>query len=260
MIRNILFVAAIATVLACLSSANAEMVQTSDLAYEPGYYPCSSTDLINLDQATLLSSERDRIDMFNWQYGMAVPPTMNNGSVVDGTPVWHTAGYDEPETLYLPATYTFMLNTSIAAAGYDITSVTSFTGFNDDSGLDATLAQQKFELLMSKVGDESWFSLGTYTHAPLNEVVRTPVSEFLSLADTTGGALTYGGNTATNIDAVRVIFMDPEPAAVSYQNGTTFQELDVVGTASAAVPEPGTFVLLASSILGLLAYAWRKQS
>ena len=256
--RNMLFVAAAVVVLGCLSTANAEMVQDNDLAYEAAYYPCSSTDLINLGQATLLSSERSSIDLLNWPSDLAVPEVMNNGSVSDDTPVWHTATYDEDTRVHLPVTYTFMLNTSENTAGYDITSVSTFTGFNQDNYY-ATLAQQKFELQMSKVGDDTWFTLGTYAHAPMGEVVKVPVSEFITLTDSTGGALAYGENTATNIDGVRFVFMDPEPAYVSYKDGTMFQELDVVGTAS-VVPEPSTIALLLSSVFGLIAYGWRKRN
>jgi hypothetical protein len=41
--------------------------------------------------------------------------------------------------------------------------------------------------------------------------------------------------------------------------GNVYHEFDVFGTPTSNVPEPGTIVLLATGLIGLLCYAWRRR-
>ena len=44
----------------------------------------------------------------------------------------------------------------------------------------------------------------------------------------------------------------------TYALADVWREIDVAGSAT-TTPEPGTFVLIGTGLLGLLAYAWRKR-
>ena len=253
--RNILFIAAAVIAMACLSSASAEIIQTSDAAYGQGCYPCSSTDLINDGSPALLSESRDTDCWF--ASGVYTVPWANDGIIpTEGTDgEWYNIDFSDAHNL--PVTLTFMLDTSTNTNGYDITEVDSFSGWTSTWN---KIAHQSFALEMSKVGDDTWSSLGVYTWAPFSETVQVATSLYVLLTDNSGGVLDTGTFTATNIDGIRLTYLDPgntnEPI-----DGTILQEIDVYGTPSTtAVPEPSTFVLLVSSVLGLLAYGWRKRN
>ena len=63
---------------------------------------------------------------------------------------------------------------------------------------------------------------------------------------------------ATGVNQLQFTFHpDPQASYLAAGYPDMYREIDVNGIAS--VPEPGAIVLLATGLIGLLAYAWRKR-
>ena len=233
--RKALFVVAFAMTLACLPSANAEIVQMADASYAQGYYPCSDSDLINDGSPYLLSESRDTDCWFGT--GIYTVPWANDGNIPtdegNNEGEWYLDDNGINDAHLLPVAMTFMLDTTTNTYGYDITEVDSFSGWTTAW---TSIAHQKFGLEMSKVNDDSWFSLGVYTWTPFTwEDVRIATSLVVNLTNDIGGALDNGTYTASNIDGIRITYME-HGVNSAHLTGTVVQEIDVIGEASMTPP------------------------
>lgn len=189
------------------NAANASLPAVSG-AYEGDV---SATDLIDKSQSTYLSES-----VTSAQYGAA---NLNDGvgggdSTADDT-IFNTS--------QLPATATFHLDTSINALGYDITGVTTVAGWKKNG---ADLANQHYELLISLVGSDDFISLSTISYVPFtaDQGYNTGATK-VELTDDTG-------TIATGVDAVRFVFEYTGESWNSAFDGSVYQEVDVVGTAT----------------------------
>ena len=134
-------------------------------------------------------------------------------------------------------TTTFTLKTDVNTAGYDISEIHSFSAWAD------MRVHQKYEVLYSTVSDPTNFiSLGIYSDTTHNN------GSYMMKLTRDNGLI------ASGVKAIRFNFRDPTDGSDS----TVYQEIDLIGVAT-AVPEPMAFIMLASGMVGLLAYAWRKR-
>ncbi len=130
----------------------------------------------------------------------------------------------------MPDTVTFELNTTVNSSGYDISSVQAISGWGDHN-----LGAQRFQLWIAR-NHEEYVNFGTYTNAG---VVNGGNSSFLSTVSHSTGTL------AKNVTGVRFVIMNPDPSSgetvvgstqSGSNGGTVVHELQVFGTASAALP------------------------
>ncbi len=215
--------------------------------------PASALDLVNNGQSTFSSAIRSRGDFFNVDANTTLA---NDGLLRPAS----AAGEFYPITSlgvnpsYLPVAYTFVLNTTTNTNGYDITQIDSFAGWNENS---RSLANQNMTVEVSKVGSNSWLTLGTYTYAPFTDLSLMGATETrLRLTNQGGGILSNGTINLTGVDAIRITYLDNGSTGASI-DGMVVQEIDVVG--SATVPEPSTTILSLAGAAAMMAYAWRKR-
>lgn len=121
--------------------------------------------------------------------------------------------------------FTAELEISQSPLGYDINSVDTYAGHEDNR------KSQKYSLYYSVVGDSNFLLLGSFEH-----LFETPTlgSTRLRISDTSG-------LLARNVDAIRWNIETP------VSDATVYREFDVFGVAS--VPEPSSFLLLATGVL-----------
>ena len=186
-----------------------------------------ANDLINAGQASLLSASWDKTPFFE-------NDPINDG---DGHPTDSGLGTYLPATFgstHLPFTYTATLDTSINALGYGISEIRSFAGWNQNG---SKLANQKYELLVSVVGDPGFTSLGTFTYAPFDN------SDTAEAAATKMVLTSLDGVIATGVDAVRFVVMDPgfNNGALNV-DGSVYFEFDVIGSPVSGIAVTGTKV------------------
>lgn len=175
----------------------------------------SATDLVNTGQPTLINATTTTLPI---GFGF---PGVNNG--VAATDVAHSAFYRTVDT---PASITFNLNTAINTNGYAIQSINTLAGW---AGVNITQANQKYEVLVSSVGDPTFRSLGTFTNAPFSASGGTGTSTRINITDTTGVL-------ADNVDRVRFNLTYPGFVGNNSNPGTVYRELDVTGVTASAAP------------------------
>ncbi|MFD0896071.1 hypothetical protein KBB96_01160 [Luteolibacter ambystomatis] len=173
-------------------------------------------DLINAGRPSLLSTVWDKTPFFESN-------TVNNGT---GHPAGSGAGTYLPGTFgtgtKMPFTYTATLNLTNAPNGYRITGIRSFAGWNMNG---AALANQKYELLVSPVGNEGFYSLGTFEYSPFNNASTQEAGATRVVLSADDGVL------ATGVDAVRFRLLDHGFNNGGAPDGTVYQEFDVLGAA-----------------------------
>ncbi len=183
----------------------------------------STNDLINTNQTTLTSWTHDKTPFFE-------TTTLNDGR---GHPTNASQGSFMPATFgsgtKLPYTYTFVLNTNASADGYDITSVRTFAGWNQNG---AQLGNQKYELLVKTAGATNFSSLGIFAYTPFaTNNTQQASATMMTVAPTSGLVL------ATGVAEVRFIFMD-HGNNKSGIDGTVYLEADVFGQKTILQPPP----------------------
>ena len=182
----------------------------------PGYSTASAVDLVNSGQSSLLS-----MDVSVAPHG-AFPATSLNDGISNSSANNKNVYFNN-----LPSTVTFTLDTSVNTLGYDITGVNTFAGWNDNKG---QFANQKYDLLVSVVGSADFTSIHSLLYNPIADATAFGAS-WVSLSDDSG-------LMATGVDAVRFVLQSPGSA-------TVYQEIDVMGFATTAIPEPATLGLIA---------------
>ncbi len=207
-----------------LAAAETDNSAAAGYAAASAFLPqISAADLIDTNSATLAGWSRDKAPVFE-------STTLNDGR---SHPTNAAAGSYLPATFggsgKLPFTYTFLLNTNLSPAGYDIASVRTFAGWNQNG---AQLANQKYELLVRPAGTTAFVSLGIFTYAPF---ASTNTEE----AGATMVTLTPGAGLllATGADQVRFVFLD-HGFKRSGVDGTVYFEADVFGQPTLLDPPP----------------------
>ncbi len=177
----------------------------------------SSTDLLETNLASASSNG------FNGTNdATAVETKLTNGSSGIAAFSYTEAAIDTDGSGY---TVEFVLDTSVNTLGYDLTSISSFSGLSIDS---VTFAPD-FEIQISTVGSAGFTSLGSFS-STVTSAGRIVITDDQAVP------------LATGVDVIR--FINATGTRGSYR------ELDVEGTAT--VPEPASMALLGMGGLMML--------
>ncbi|MFC4992600.1 PEP-CTERM sorting domain-containing protein [Rubritalea tangerina] len=222
--------------LASSASLHAALVYNNNSSTSEGTFVASNTDLA---QTQLTSIARTSGSVFAGING-GNPNQLVNGSALTGGGLFHSSGTNDT---HFPATYTLEFDLSINTLGYDITTINTIAGWNENG---RTLANQQYELQYSVVGDAAFQSLGVQSFTPFSGADGNGASaSLLSITDDSG-------TIAQGVDAIRFIVQDHGQHTGTAQ-GTVFKEFDVIGAATvASVPEPSTTALIGIGGLSLI--------
>ncbi|MDA3925277.1 MAG: hypothetical protein PF904_11335 [Kiritimatiellae bacterium] len=148
----------------------------------------------------------------------------NSGAYVrnGSTGTAYETGGSNPAVLWARTNTVYTLDITEAKAGYDISEIRLFSGWNDSR------AGQSYRIEMLAVGDTNFVELGT-----VNWLVSA--GALLTRTYRTGGL-----PVATNVVAVRFTQIDDGDAGA----GTVFREFDVLGYPSTLPPPRGTVILI----------------
>jgi hypothetical protein len=138
--------------------------------------------------------------------------------------------------------------------GYDISRIETYAGGATDSTW-GSRDNQGYAVDLSFVD-------GTYKTL-ISKAVWTPAQPVMNdwtqvvHANSDNGILDNGsGVVATGVRAIVFRDFDPNNAYVA---NVRYHEINVFGTATVAIPEPGSLAILVCGMLGLSAYAWKKR-
>jgi lysophospholipase L1-like esterase len=194
----------------------------------------STNDLIDTNSVTLASWIRDKTPLFE-------TTTLNDGR---GHPTNSAAGTYLPATFgagaKLPFTYTFTLNTAASPYGYDLTEIRSFAGWNQNG---AQLGNQTYEVLVRRVNQPEFESLGVVAYVPFDGSVTANASATMVTLTPTSPAL------AVNAQEIRFVLMSHGIKHPSYgPDGTVYFEVDAFGAASTSPPPVGAVLLTGACV------------
>ena len=184
----------------------------------------SSTDLINQGTTTFLSSSQAN---YNPIVGAGQPTTvLNDGGI--GAPSTNLAFSDGALDGDGGFTVTYNLNLTTATAGYDLTTIRSFTAHLDNR------TGQNYSVAVDFVNDGlgQFVNLGTFNGANIGGTNQTSM---MTLQNDVGSGTTA---FASGVAAIAFTFSSPVDAPAVYR------ELDVFGVATiTSVPEPSSMLL-----------------
>lgn len=187
----------------------------------------SSTDLVNQNQPTLVNHTSTPAPHFG-------PGTVNDGTATNLT---SAAAFYRTGSGQLPAILDFNLDVSVHTAGYDITQIDSFAGW--EGGGTQTYGNQKFTVAYSMVGDPGFVPLTGVDYSPFSSTTSNDPAYSRSRITRTNGVLAGG------VDAIRFIYDVPATSG-GVNGGVVIQEIDIHGVASGPdntppSPDPMTF-------------------
>jgi hypothetical protein len=192
--------------------------QTGPGPFSP--FTVSNNDLLQSSIAGVTSSGN-----FNQEGAGGIPALADGVFVINGGNPSNNAPLATVEN---NAFIEVSLNLATSPLGYDISSINTYGGWNDN-GRDA----QRFSLSYSLVGDATFLPLGSINFEP------TAGGDPSAIRATFGTAL-------TGVDAVRIDFFPNQ------ENGYAgLGEIDVIGMAT--IPEPGSAIAALLGGLGVLA-------
>jgi len=218
--KNIVMLAT--TVLcAVVSETNATVIQTNTKITGNQYAIAPTTNLLTQGQATFGSLSSPNFS----PWGASALSNLNDNSV---------SGY----TLDLSSSWTLVtaLNVSTNTQGYNITGVSTISGWNWD------YVDQKYNLSYSTVGSPNlYLSLGTY--ALYDTSGKSQKSLQIALTDSTG-------IIASNVANLKFEFLQ---AGGLYNHQAAYTEIQAFGTAVTTIPEPSALALLGLGTMGFIA-------
>jgi len=157
------------------------------------------------------------------------------------------AGITDGDSALAPnasTTVVFQLKTTDAnnKNGYDITKINCLSGYLDSRTC------QAYDVYVANDINSTYGLLYSISSSLADNIEASKTDVLVTAVGSSGGVI------ASNVGAIKIVFQDP----VADNFVTVYRELDVIGTAS-AIPEPNTLMLLATGLIGLLAYAWKKR-
>jgi hypothetical protein len=223
-----------AAVAALAGVCSAQTIVSISASAPNGTFPVSSTDLANAGQPTFSSiSLTSGLAL----YGSAV------GNLVDGS-MYGGSGYTDTAYAFVPSNgsvVTITFDTSLNAAGYDLSTIKVFAG----SGAFQSRANQNYSV--------AWAAPGSGTYTNLFSVEAHDYGN--SIETYTSTAMSDASILVTGVGSLRFTFADTLTGGPE----SMYREIDVMGSATSAVPEPSTYAtVMGVAALGLA--AWRRRS
>lgn len=162
----------------------------------------------------------------------------------DGTFGAPGSDYDTSVAFEGGAEVTFNFNTTLSPQGYNISSISTFASW--DSGRDGQEYTISYSLVGSPTTFNNVYTLPQFDPPGSGEYFSTRVS--LSKPG--------GGDFLTGVAAIRFTFTDFE------NGGTAFREIDVMGSAVSAIPEPSTYAAIvgALALCGTIVYRRKTRA
>jgi hypothetical protein len=238
------------------SIASATVLETG--TYTAGTaVPALPASLIQAGSSTLSGAYAGGSSPETWGGQMPPATDMNNGAptLADQQPI---LAWDGTTSNYGYAVY--QLNTAAAPLGYDVTEIDSYAAWTFKRAWQSV--DIKYALVGETVtpGSELTHDLGTFNYKPA-EVTGGYAWTQLGITDTSGKLL-------SGISAIEVMYTPTGFNATGVNGGedlgdpvhnfSAYKQFIVQGSAT-VVPEPASITLLVSTLVGLVAYAWRKR-
>lgn len=234
-IRQRMVLSALSLLLAMHSASHGGVVVTGQSGLGVGYSgtawagTISNNDLVNAGQPSLSSVTTSPTQ------GSFPAGGLNDGNTVDlGVPGGNTFfegayHFNQPGST---ATATFQLNLASSPAGYDITSIQSFMGWDTVS---QAQANQTYTVAVKLVGSSVFNDIATVSYTPFPDVNGSKYESRVVVSENTTGIL------ASGVESIRFTFLHP---LLSVSNGsgiiegTLIRELDVFGTPTGSSGTP----------------------
>lgn len=239
-----LAIAAIAALSVLVSQAYATIITTPDSSSGPFVLTPAT-----LGSVATVTSSGDAIES-SWSQNLAILNDGSLGAATDPGASNDSIGIKSSNT---SITYTF--DTTTNSRGYDITGIQTYAGWLTSNGSGDIRSNQGYQVDLTFVGGATATLVGK-TSFPWNTTgFSLPATLWTEVAFTSGGGVLDNGSGVVATGVKSITFTNFDSAVPG--GPVAYREIHLDGAAT--VPEPGTVVLLGSGLLGLLAYAWRKQ-
>jgi hypothetical protein len=216
------------------ASASAVTITYAPIVVHPSRQAVSSTDLANSNNAAFSSLVLSSGSVSNLDGTSASIGVLTDGS----------AGNDDSSTsAFRPVAGSVLLLT--LSGGYDLSSITTMSAAFGPFSYNTT---QNYKIEVAQVGSSTFTELvsGLNTSEANNAVSE---ERYRSVSVTS----TFTASEALNVDRIRFTILTAPGG-----DGKWYREIDVSGTAAAAIPEPSAFAALAG-LVGLGFAASRRR-
>jgi hypothetical protein len=232
-LNSLMKIALIAAMLGSVSQVKAAVVLTSswnNTTQTAFTGNVSSSDLVNNGSSSLS--------------GVTINQTINNPANVNNGSDAGIFYYDGNPLVLTQESYTvvFDLDVSVNTFGYNISSINTFSGWQDGRVF------QDFMVEFSVVGSSLYSSLGSFSYLASDVPGAFPLSAnnslWLNIVDNSG-------NIATGVDSIRFTLNEVNVPGFSLL-GSAYREIDVLGAAT-VVPEPSVMSLFIGAVILFMA-------